>query len=78
MRFLQIREGHGLVLIEKEKPNSYISAFTYFQWAIGKYFGTDNWALRQLGLSNIDWLQRHAADRAIAGSCLHQLLMHWA
>ena len=38
MRFLQIREGHGLAVIEKEKPNSQISAFTHFQWAIGNVF----------------------------------------
>src|SRR5258708_30394422 len=78
VRFFQIRETHGLTVIEKEEANPQISAFTYFQWLIDNYFGADNWALRQLWLGDVDRLQRHAAYGAIAGSCLHQLLMHRA
>src|ERR1700745_213383 len=76
VRFLQIRETHGLTVVEKEKPNSQISASTYFQWSIDNYLGSDNRPLRQLWLGDVDRLQRHAANRAIASSCLHQLLMH--
>src|ERR1700751_5707903 len=78
VRFFQIRKTHGLTVIEKEESNPQLSAFTYFQWRSDHYFGADNWALRQLWLGDVDRLQRHAAYGAIAGSCLHQLLMHRA
>jgi hypothetical protein len=78
VRFLQIRETHGLTIIEKDKANPEISAFTYFERLTGNYFGANNWALRQLWLGNVYRLQKHAAARASAGSFLHQLRMHRA
>jgi hypothetical protein len=78
MGFLQISETDRLAVVEKEEPDSTLSPSTHSQWSIGNYYGADDRAFRQLRLGDIDRLQRHAADRAIAGARLHQLLMHGA
>ena len=42
VRFLEVGEVCGLSVIDKYKPDPQISAFTYFQGAIGDNLGANN------------------------------------